>query len=287
MYSKPYSILFYTVPIFIIITILITGCSGAKEVASNWNNNQVSIDGNAMEWGKNLQYIKDENIAVGFENDDKFLYLCLTSADRSRIMPILGGGLIIWFKPENGGKTFGVKYPMPLDRGEFQNPSQREFGLDNGDFNRDDRSELMNRMLDRQNELQIVDEDKHPLNLYPISSTHGIKAKLGYHSDQFVYELEVPLSTDNKYPYELSVGKDNKIKIEFETQEMERKNFKRPRNEDENSGNMDGGDGEGMGAGDEGGQMGGGRRHFNGEEGGQKSFEPIDLSFEVTLKNTH
>jgi hypothetical protein len=273
--------------------IILNGCSGAKEAVSDWNNSQVNIDGNATEWGKSLQYLKDDNVAVGFKNDNKFLYVCLTTSDRARIMPILGGGLIVWFKPEDGGKTFGVKYPMPADRADFQKPGQGAFEQGNAGFDRENRSEMMNRMLDRQNDLQIVDEDNHPLNLYPIENTHGIKAKLGYHSDQFVYELAVPISGNNKYPYEVAMGKDNKVKIEFETQEMQRRNSSRERNGDESQGDNGGSEGGegGMGPGGEGGGMEGGMgyggygRQRTREMGGrQSSFEPLDLSFEVTLK---
>jgi hypothetical protein len=290
MNFKSYFQIIYIILILFLSGVILTGCSGAKEAVSDWNNNQVTIDGNAIEWGKSLQYLKDDNVAIGFKNDNKFLYVCLTTSDRSRIMPILGGGLIVWFKPVDGGKTFGVKYPMPVDRGEFQRPGQGEFEQGNAGFDKEDRSEMMNRMLDRQNDMQIVDEDNHPLNLYPINNTHGIKAKLGYHSDQFVYELAVPLSGDNGYPYEVALGKNNKVNIEFETQEMQRRNFNRQRNGDESQGDNGGSEGGegGTGPGDEGGGMGEGMgyggRHNREMGGEQRSFEPLDISFDVTLK---
>lgn len=252
---------------------LLSGCSGEKELLSNWTNQQVKVDGKTSDWQNDLVYLKDNNVALGFKNDNKNLFICLTTNDFTKVFPMLRGGFIIWFEPENNGKTIGIKYPMHnISNNNEQVPNSNE-----EIYNRQNPGEFINRMLERQNELQILNEDKLPLTDISVENKEGIAAKLGYHSDRFVYELKVPLN-DNNYAYKISALPGEKIKIKFETEEPERKNFGGER---EGGMRMSGGEG-------------GERRGFGGErpEGGRPgmrhgergSFEPLNFSVEVTLK---
>lgn len=250
---------------------LFNGCSSDKELISNWTNHQIKIDGATSDWQNNLEYLSDENIALGFKNDSKYLYICLATSDFSKVFPMFRSGFIIWFEPENDGKIIGIKYPMHniLSNGEMM-PNQNERANNN-----EDHSEFIQKMLERQNEMQILNEDKHPLTDLPTENKEGIKAKLGYNSDRFVYELQVPLGNNN-LAYQISALPGENIKVKFETEELDRKNFQgrgmRP----------DGGMGGERPGGFGGGRSRGGMRP--GMNNGRENFEPLNFSVNVALK---
>ena len=252
---------------------LLSGCSGDKELLSNWTNQQIKIDGETSDWQNNLEYLKDDNVALGFKNDNNFLYICLATNDFTKVFPMFRGGFITWFEPENSGKTIGIKYPMHnISNNNEQVPNSSE-----EIYNRRNPGEFINRMLARQNEMQILNEDKLPLTDIPIENKEGIEAKLGYHSDRFIYELKIPLN-DNKYAYKISALPGEKIKIKFETEEPERKNFGGGR-EGDMSMRGEGGEKSGFG-----GERPEGGRRFGMRNGNRGSFEPLNFSVEVTLK---
>ena len=252
---------------------ILSGCSGDKELISGWTNQQIKMNGETSDWQNNLEYMKDYNVAVGFKNDNKFLYICLTTNDFTKVFPMFRGGFITWFKPENDGKTIGIKYPIHnnSNNNEQVPNSQEEI------YNRRNPGEFIKRMLDRQNEFQILNEDKSLLSDVPLDNKEGIEAKLGYHSDRFIYELKVPLS-DNKYSYKISALPGEKIKIKFETEEPERRNFGGER---EGGMRMRGEGGERSGFG---GERPEGGREFGMRNGNRGSFEPLNFSVELTLK---
>ena len=63
----------FSIAIFLFV-IVAAGCSSVKETTSNWRNNEIKIDGDISDWQNTLQSISDKKFAVGFKNDDKFLY---------------------------------------------------------------------------------------------------------------------------------------------------------------------------------------------------------------------
>jgi len=259
--------------VLILCSFFLYGCSGEQQLLSNWTNQQIEIDGKTSDWQNNLEYLKDENVAVGFKNDNKFIYICLTTNDFTKVLPMLRGGFITWFEPENGGKSIGVKFPFHNASDNNQVPKSSE-----EIYNRQNPGKFINRMLERQTELQILNENKQILNDMPTKNKEGIEAKLGYNSDRFVYELRIPLS-DSKYAYKLSAAPGEKLNIKFETLEPDRKNFGRER---ESGMRMSGGE-EGERP-EYGGERSGGARRFGMRNGDRGSFEPLNFSVEVTLK---
>ena len=263
----------FTISILSLI-IIANGCSSDKELISDWTNKQIKIDGETSDWQSNLAYLSDDNVALGFRNDGKYLYICLTTTDFTKVLPMFRSGFIIWFEPENGGKTIGIKYPMH----NVLNNTQETPNLNERIYDRGNPSAFIEKMLERQSELQVLNEDKYPLTDIPIENNEGIKAKLGYHSDRFIYELQMPLN-DNKYAYKIPALPGEKIKVKFETEELERKGF-----------NGERGEGMGMPRGEGGerpGGFGGEGRHGGMRPGmnkGDRSFEPLNFSIELTLK---
>lgn len=83
MYSK-ISIRKIGFSIFLFV-IVADGCSGVKETTGSWRNNEIKIDGDISDWQNTLESVPDKKFAVGFKNDDKFLYISLITGDRMKI----------------------------------------------------------------------------------------------------------------------------------------------------------------------------------------------------------
>ena len=263
---------FFILLVIVSSVFILNGCSAGTKMNSSWKDKEIKIDGVATEWNTNMQQIPDKKINIGFRNDDKFLYLCLTSEDRSKIMMITRAGLIVWFEPESGDKNkFGIRFPMAPTQPEALPIS----GMNKERMENDGLEKILLKMLEQQNEFQIINKDKFPLTALPVMNNEGIEAKLGYQSNLFVYELKVPLASNKQFSYLVDALPGANVKIKFETEEMEMEG-------------MRAGPGIGSMSPGEGGGRGGGNRRGGGEGmrpgmGSAKMFEPLDYTVEIKL----
>jgi hypothetical protein len=248
------------------VLIFFFGCSSTPELISTTGNNIV-IDGNDSDWGANLKYLPDEKVAVGVSNDDNYFYLCLTTSDLSKVMPMFGAGFTVWLENEKNDSTLGIRYPLHNIVNEARVMTNPEAVREKG------RGMLLKKLMSDQDEIRILNKDNFPVTAISTSDSSGITARIGYNNDQFVYELRVPLNNNDNNKYCLSAIPGEKLSVKFETEKPERKNF---------GGRRGGGM---MGQGGMGREFGGGGYRGGNPEGGERmSFEPIDFSVEVTLK---
>jgi len=272
--------------IVILFGFIITGCSSSEKLLSTWQNHEIKINGDPSEWKNALHAIPDQKTFVGFKNDDKFLYLCLTTNDRSKVGQMLRDGFITWFEPESGNyQLFGISFPQPNvfpDQQQFKPSSQ---GVEHETSPQDNPDNFMDKMIIQQTQLEIVNKEKYPLMDLPLINKEGIEAKLSVKDNYFVYELKVPLAIGNDYSYPAGVTPGNSIKIRFETEKMEMgKNESKPQGErspDSDSGQMPRGSGGGGMRGGRGGGM-----HSGGRPGekGMNNSEALNYSCELKLE---
>lgn len=259
-----------TVLLLLIISMLtfFIGCSSTIELTSTHLENQIKINGDASDWGTNLKYLADEKVAVGITYDNDYLYLCLTTADMSKVMPMFVGGFTVWVENENNNENkIGIKYPL------HNIVSESRIMLNPEEFRERGRDMMISKMINKQDEIRILNKDNFPLTVISTSDSSGLKAHLGFNNGQFVYELRVPLKIDEQNKYGINAAVGNKLLIKFETDKPDRGNF-----------NGRGGEGGIRPPGSMGGFTGGERREGMRPEGGERmSFEPIDFSVEVTL----
>ena len=97
------------------------GCSSSEPMLSSVADSKIVVDGNHEDWEGKLKYIDYKRVAVGFQNDDENLYLCLVTADKASAKKIIAFGLTIWFQPESNEETIGLLYPLPMDNGSSKN----------------------------------------------------------------------------------------------------------------------------------------------------------------------
>ncbi len=278
MIAKRINYFFLVLTALYLIAVLITGCSSTEKLQSNWNGSEMKIDGDYSDWENSLHAVKDQGVSLGFKNDDKFLYLCLITTDRGKMMQMMRAGFVIWFYPEKSdGKGFGLMYPMPFSMLNLDRDEQQDYNKEL--FQPDKMNDMFKKMLGEKNEFQIINQDKFPLGQYPLENKEGIKAKLGYNADRFIYELQIPLGTQKKYEYEVASLPGEKLKIQFETLESQNEGT---RGEGRGRGMRPHGGERGNGEESEGRRPEGGMR--KGEGGHFSRPQPFNYEVEILLQ---
>ncbi len=249
----------------VVITIqCVTGC-GEEEIKSYWLENDITIDGDQMDWQGKLQYLADEHSALGIANDEQNLYLCLVTNDTLKMFQFFVTGFTVWFEPKNGGEKIGVQYPLKSDdiRKMMQKGDRREGNIPDSKLG-------IGEFKKMQNELRIINEDNFPMTAYSLNNEIGIKVDVGYQRGQFVYEMQIPILKPLFSYHNLNLLPGDKITLAFESGEFDRGDL----------GGQNRGSGFGMNG--RGGGKGGGRG--GGNRGGSMppSIEKID--FEVQFK---
>ncbi len=253
------------ISIVFISVMLITGCSSTLELTSTPSAGTININGDASDWGSNLRYIPDEKAAVGISNDNNYFYLCLTTSDMGKVLPMFAGGFTVWLENENNNDAvIGVKYPLH----NIVNESRIMVNPD--EFREKGSGMMMTKMIKSQDEIRILNSDNYPVTVISTADSSGLMAAIGYNNDQFIYELRVPLKVDDQNKYGIDAKSGDKLLVKLETEKPDR-------------GNLGGRDGMGNPGGEMGGGFPGGNRGMRPGGGGRPAFEPVNLSLEVTL----
>ncbi|MCX6150490.1 MAG: hypothetical protein NTX22_08220 [Ignavibacteriales bacterium] len=243
-------------------------CSSTKDLASIWNDKKITIDGNQEDWQNKLNYNTDENIAYGFCNDDENLYLCITTGERARMFQIIRSGFTIWFETiGTDGKTIGIKYPI----GESAFNRDESMNINRDEMEKLKMEEIINKFQLTENEFSVLNKEKFPLTAFNLQNKAGIEIKLGYHLQQFVYEMKIPLKGLSPKEYCVNANPGDVIKVGFQTEEFNR----------ERLGNKNMGDG--MGQGMAGGRRGGKSMGGGGNRKGNFPQQLKQLDFQVKL----
>jgi uncharacterized membrane protein YgcG len=275
--------------IAVIFGTIITGCGSSQQLISTWQNHEIKINGDQSEWKNALFQVPDKKVFIGFNNDDKFLYLFLKTNDRAKVIQMFRAGFITWFEPENSDyKPFGISFPQPNVFSDQQQFKQNYQGVNSESNPQEENPDnFMDKMIIQQTQLEIVNTDKYPLMALPLINKDGIEAKLSVKDNYFVYELKVPLAIGNEYSYTAGVKPGNTIKVRFETEKLEmakkESSDQGERSPDSDAGQVPRGSGGGGMRG-----HGGGGMHSGGRSGGGRgtnNIEPFNYSVEVKLEN--
>ena len=244
-----------------ILILSLTACS-EPTIISNWQNSDISIDGNVNDWAGNLNYFDDEKAAIGVSNDNDYIYFCLTTSDNDNIMKILRTGFTVWLDPQSSdGKTIGIKYPIKSKINDVGDRRNQQLGKEKN--NGDNLTKKIDQFNSDQNEILIVNEDKFPLNALPVANNDGLEVNINYAMHQFVYELKVPLANNNLSNVYTDVLPNEIVRVGFESGEVDKQegstgdgNMRNNGNENMQMGGRGGRGGGGRGGGGRGGNMG-------------------------------
>ncbi|MGA2508112.1 MAG: hypothetical protein ABSF80_11630 [Chitinispirillaceae bacterium] len=231
------------------------GCKPSLLLESQWRDHDITIDGNAGEWNDLIQYPQDLKMGIGVINDDRYLYLCLTSDDRATTSQILRYGFTVWFERRTQkDKLFGIDFPLGMNLSGT--PHERH---EDGER---DTAAMKERIKASLQTLALLGPGKNDTSPVPtrIAESLGIAVCIKPSHEHCVYELKVPLNQDSILKYAIDIGKDTLLDVTLESCGPDREN--RPSSDmGEGGGSMGGG---GMGHGG----MGGGGMGHGGMGGG-------------------
>jgi len=249
------------------------GCGSSKIMISNSPNSKIVIDGNHKDWTGKLKYFEDERVAIGFQNDEEHLYLCMVTADKMIAKKIMALGLTIWFRPDNDEETIGLVYPLRMNNVS----SKGLLGKNRNKKGSSDFEMTVNAMMQNQGEFEIINDDDEILYSASLGSKDGYKIKVGVVNQKFVYEAQVPIGDNELAQIPVNIFPNEKINIEFQSGEID---F------DEMRGN---GGMQGVGMGQDGGyaMQGGGRGSMQyGGRGGESRMGLEKFELDINLKLT-
>jgi hypothetical protein len=196
-------------------------------------------------------------------NDGHDLYLRLSASSPDVRREITRFGLTVWFDAGGGSKkAFGIRYPVveePFDQyqgrgggyggGHHEKPQTPTEGADQPapDSESHDR-------------VDILGPGKNDARSLTRDHLEGVAVAMKVAQGTLVYELEVPLATDDGHPYAIGTSPGKTIGIGFETPKVNSPSMSR-------GGGGFGGGGGGYGGGGYGGGHGGGGS-YGGHRGG-------------------
>ena len=233
------------------------GCGSSLKLDSQWRDRVISVDGKHEEWQEGMNFVEKENVAVGFFNDEDYLYVSMTTSNRDIQRQFMAMGFAIWFDPDGGKKKeFGILFPVGM----------MEMGMMmRGRGQSQDIETLRENFKKSLNDLEIfMPGEKEPRRM-PVADATGIEVTVGDSHEQLIYEIKVPLHKSEIHPYAIAAKADKPIGIGFETAQLDREKMR------ERMGR--GGMGSRPPGGGSGG-VGGGRGGFGGGRGGGMGGRP-------------
>lgn len=254
--------------ILAILMLCTVGCEEQK-LDSNWLDREIIIDAKSDDWLDTLYYFESEMVSLGFFNDESHLYVCMLAEHPILQAQVVGQGFTIWFDPDGGKeKTFGIKFPIGM-RG---NKEQMDFmRTQEGELDREKMREAFEKSLA---DLEILGPGgaKHQI---PVEEAKGIEIKVRNRTGLFVYELKLPLKSDEEHPYAVGANAGAAIGVGLEIPEVDMDEMRNAmRDKMGGQGGMPPGGGGGRGG------MGGAM----GRRGGQRPKMPNGLDVWASLQ---
>jgi hypothetical protein len=259
-----------------------TGC-GETKLQSRWLDRDITIDGKGSDWHGGEAYYDEENaVRIGFFNDEKHLYVFVSTRDAKTQVKALMNGFTIWIDPGGGKeKAFGVRYPRRRgwqDSPEGE-PSAERYRQRGRSFSVMRVEMIRKAVLESRDELEIVGAGEGEVVVMHVdeSRAQGIDAMIAMTNRVLEHELRIPLSAVGDSFFDLGVEPGAEIGVGFVTGKP---------SEGRPSGMPPGGMGGGgfPGGGPPGGPggMGGGMRSGMGRPPG---MEPVEIWAKLTLAN--
>jgi hypothetical protein len=238
--------------ILFLLAILFVAC-GSIQLSSIWRVREVTIDGKHDDWLNALMYFEDENVSLGLQNDESFMYICMVVENPMIRNQIMRQGFTLWLEPAGGKKrNFGIRFPLGMSEEEMQMRGMQEGKVPmKTRRGEQDPERFMQVPMRQMNELEILGPGKDESVRMPIDEAKGINVTVKLSSGTLVYELKIPLSQDEQNPYAIGAKAGSSIGTMLETPKINRSNMRR---------GMAGGMSGGGGRGGMGGMPGGGMR---------------------------
>jgi hypothetical protein len=197
-----------------ILVLCTVGCEEQK-LDSNWLDREIIIDAKSDDWLDTLYYFESEMVSLGFFNDKSHLYVCMLAEHPILQAQVVGLGFTIWFDPDGGKeKAFGIKFPIGM-RGVGEQMDFR--GMGEGELDRKKMREAFEKSLA---DLEILGPGGAKQRI-PVEEVKGIEIKVRNQTGLFVYELKLPLKSDEEHPYAVGANAGAAIGVGLEIPEVD------------------------------------------------------------------
>jgi len=242
---------FTKIALFLVLCAAGSGCEDT-EIQSTWLADEISIDGSSIDWDGYLLPVADDKALVGVRNDDTHLYVCLVVTPRELQIPVLLGGLTLWFEVGDEEKR-GFRYPVAHGGVPVAPPT------------RDARPEELWDRIDDSSEIEVL-AFQGELNRF-VEPNSEFDTAVGEQYGALVYEAKIPIHSEDDSPFSIHVDALSPLRVGIETTQPERPEGGRGKGRPGG-----GGRGGGRGGGPGGGRGGGGRS--GGEPGADRPAMP-------------
>lgn len=206
--------------VLLILFGVIIGCD-MEELYSIWCDRQITVDGisEGSEWNRARHYVyisDDGGLTVGVLNDEKMLYLRLSTRNQALQREIMAAGLFVWLNETGNQKlTYGIHFPLPAKDVE-PGPWKRSTVPGKNSINQIEPSskpDLFTEISHGNIEIIRSKENESSVIVAGHTSQDGFQCRIGKTRDTFIYELQVPLIKNEKSPHGIAVNKPKIIGI--------------------------------------------------------------------------
>ena len=197
-----------------ILALFTIGCD-EQELNSSWLNREIIIDAKSHDWLDTLYYFESKMVSLGFFNDESHLYVCMLAEHPMLQVQIVSQGFTLWFDPAGGkDKAFGIKFPIGMRSMREQMDSMR---TQEGELDRDKMRDAFEKSLV---DLEILGPGGAKRQI-PVEEAKGLEIKVRNETGLFVYELKVPLRSDEEHPYAIGANDGTEIGVGMEIPEVD------------------------------------------------------------------
>jgi hypothetical protein len=281
-----------------VLCLIVSSC-GSIDVSSTFRSRDITIDADAMDW-HGLPLYTEKKLSFAVSNDSTYLYLLITTSDRTLQRQLSVSGVNLWFDAKGGSeKSYGIHYPMPSpgafgmqrDRGTGSMRGGRGDGQGQAVEMQGEEPGEPPRMMDvNSSEMEILGpgNDKEILAL---AEAKDLQLKMSSASGLLIFELRVPLVRDPLHPHGIGTSLAAALGVGMETPEFdfpksamgERGGMQPPGGQEGEGGEMGGGMPPGGMGGGRGGPGGGGHRGGSPGGGSRPGSESVSLWANVKL----
>ena len=235
----------------------------AETLTSRWRDRDVAIDGviesadENGEWEGALTDFADQQMSVGVQNDERYLYVAVVLQNNGRQAQALVSGLTLWLNPRKEEKTFGLRYPLGL--AESDRPQVMRALMDGEEID-----SLLHASAVFGKNVELRSGAKSPGEIIPVGE-QGIEVAATMRQRLMIYEYKIPLAEATQLA---AARPGEKIRVGIELPELARPDERGRSGEGRRPGGPGGG---GPGGGDRGGSGPGGGGGPRGGPGGGAS----------------
>jgi hypothetical protein len=181
------------------------------QATSVWAPANVKIDGKVNEWEDNFQaYNKSTRLFYTLSNNEKYLYLAITSTDAQNNTKIAAGGITLTINTEGKKRdkdAFIITYPVISTSGRGRGRGGRRQQSSENDTAATNAAHR--QFIESSKEIKVFGFKDVDDTLISIYNEYGIKAAIGYDTlGNYNYELAIPLKL-------LGLSPDNTSEIAY------------------------------------------------------------------------